>query len=369
MHRQPDTERRHRCRRGASRMRGMNRRRARRFLLAALSACVLALAAGAALAETLTLRVHTFNSPKAIAVSEFLEPWAEEVEAKSDGRVAVQVFPAMQLGGRPADLYGQARDGVVDAVWTIPGYSPGRFPLTEVFELPYVCGDAQATSQALTEFHRKWMQDEYADTHPLVFHATAPGHLHTASHPVRSLADLGGLKVRAASQTAAAVIESLGAIPVGMPVPQVYEAVARGVVDGALLPWTIMRPFRLHEVTSHHTEISMGCTSFVLTMNKVRYEGLPEDVQQILTSTTGMALAKRLGRLWQADELRGRELAVEREHAILSLEDTEHTLWRAATEPVIDRWVAKVSQLGHDGQALLADAKRLVADYTAARGQ
>lgn len=275
----------------------------------------------------------------------------------------------MQLGGRPADLYGQARDGVVDAVWTVPGYSPGRFPLTEVFELPYVCGDAEATSQALMEFHRKWMQDEYADTHPLVFHATAPGHLHTASHPVQGLADLDGLKVRAASQTAAGVIESLGAIPVGMPVPQVYEAVARGVVDGALLPWTIMRPFRLHEVTSHHTEIAMGCTPFVLTMNKARYEGLPAAVRETLTRTTGMALAKRLGRLWQEDELRGRELAVEQGHPILSLDDSEHALWQAATEPVTDRWVTKVNELGHDGEALLADAKRLVADYTAVRTQ
>lgn len=342
-------------------MHGMNRRR---FPLAALGACLLSAVAGGAAAEPLTIRIHTFNSPKAIAVSEFLVPWGEEVAAKSSGRVAVQVFPAMQLGGRPADLYGQARDGVVDAVWTVPGYSPGRFPLTEVFELPFVCGDAEATSQALMEFHRKWMHDEYADTHPLVFHATAPGHIHTDDQPVQSLADLDGLKVRAASQTAAAMLEALGAIPVGMPVPQVYEALARGVVDGALLPWTIMRPFRLHEVTNQHTETSMGCTPFVLTMNKARYEGLAEEVQQVLASTTGMALAQRLGRLWQEDEMRGRDLAVKQEHSILPLSAPERALWQQATAPVIERWVAKVNALGHDGQALLEEARRLVAEYT-----
>ena len=329
------------------------------LLLGALGASL----ASSAFAETITLRVHTFNSPKSIAVSEFLGPWAAEVRSQSKGHVAVQVFPAMQLGGRPADLYGQARDGVVDAVWTLPGYSPGRFPLTEVFELPFVCGDAEATSQALTAFHRKWMGDEYQDTHPLVFHATAPGQLHTVSHPVRGLADLRGLKVRAASQTGAAVLEAFGAIPVGMPAPQVYEALARGVVDGALLPWTIMRPFRLHEVTRQHTEVFLGCTPFVLTMNKARYQGLPAEIKQILTNTTGMALAQRLGHLWQQDELIGRGLAVERGHPILAPGGAERALLQAAAAPVIDRWVAKIDAMGHDGRALLAHAKRLVADY------
>ena len=338
----------------------------RLLLLAALGAAAMVGGAGA---ETLTLRVHTFNSPKAIVVTEFLEPWAAEIGTQSEGRVAVQVFPAMQLGGRPADLYGQARDGVVDAVWTLPGYSPGRFPLTEVFELPFVCADAEATSQALTAFHRKWMRDEYQDTHPLVFHTTAPGHIHTVNQQVKSLADLRGLKVRAASQTAAALLEAFGATPVGMPVPQVYEALARGVVDGAWLPWTIMRPFRLYEVTRHHTEISMACTPFVLTMNKARYEGLPAEIRQLLTRTTGMALAKRLGRLWQEDEQSGRQLAVERGHLTMPLADAERALWQAAAKPVIDRWVAKADALGHDGRALLADAKRLVADYAGGRSQ
>ena len=99
--------------------------------------CALANGAGA---EPITLRLHTFNSPQSIAVRLFLQPWAEEIEERTAGRVEVQVFPAMQLGGRPSDLYGQARDGVVDIVWTLPGYSPGRFPLTEAFELPFVRG-------------------------------------------------------------------------------------------------------------------------------------------------------------------------------------------------------------------------------------
>ena len=336
----------------------------RRAHLAAIALCASVHAFGA---ESFALRLHTFNSPEAIAVREFLEPWASQLEAISNGRVTVQVFPSMQLGGKPADLYGQARDGVVDIVWTLPGYSPGRFPLTEVFELPFVCADAEATSQALTMFHRKWMRDEYEDTHPLVFHVTAPSQLHTVGRPVHTLEDLDGLKVRAASRTGAQTLEALGATPVGMPVPQVYEALARGVVDGAWIPWTIMRPFRLHEVTRYHLEVSLACTPFVLTMNKRRYEGLPQDIRRILDDTTGMALARRLGRLWQEDEQAGRGLAVRRGHPILALEAPEHARWRAAVAPVIDAWVAKVDAAGHDGRALLAAAKRLIADYSDGR--
>ena len=180
-----------------------------RSAMCTVAAAMLCALLNTAEAEPITLRVHTFNSPKALAVRSFIVPWARELEERSGGRVKVQVFPSMQLGGKASDLYGQARDGVVDIVWTSQGYSPGRFSLTEVFELPFVCAGAEATSLAMMEFYRKWMQDEYADTHPLVFHATAPAHIHTTDRPVRTLEDLAGLKTRVPSQASAATVEAL----------------------------------------------------------------------------------------------------------------------------------------------------------------
>ncbi|MXW86981.1 MAG: TRAP transporter substrate-binding protein [Boseongicola sp. SB0667_bin_21] len=314
-------------------------------------------------AEQIILRLHHFNSPKAIAHRLFLQPWADEIEEKSEGLVKIQVFPAMQLGGRPADLYGQARDGVVDIVWTIPGYTPGRFPLTEVFELPFLSGNATAASQALTEFHGKWLREEYKDTHPLVFHSTAPTHVHTVGKQISVLEDFEGMKIRAPSRISAETLRVLGAVPVGMPVPAVYEALSRGVVEGTAIPWTIMRPFRLHEVTKFHTEASLSRVLFVMTMNKRRYDELPPDVKAIIDDSTGMALAERLGRMWDDDEKPGRAIAVERGHPILSLSEAERQRWREKTRTVVDGWVEKVGALGHDGQAMLADAARLLAKY------
>ncbi len=331
---------------------------------AALCAGIVCALSSGADAEQITLRLHTFSAPQAIANRVFIQPWAQAIEEKSGNRVEVQVFTAMQLGGKPSDLYGQARDGVVDIVWTLPGYSPGRFPLTEVFELPSVAGDAVATSQALTEFYRKWMRDEYKDTRPLVFHATARSHLHTAGKQIRTLEDFEGLKMRASSRTSAAMLRALGAIPVGMPVPDVYEALSRGVVDGAWIPWTIMRPLRLHEVTKYHTEVFLSCAVFVMTMNTQRYDQLPPDIRAIIDDSTGMALAKRLGRLWKDDEKPGRALAVKRGDPILSLSAVERARWEKATQPVVESWIERVSAMGYDGRALIAEARRLVAKYS-----
>lgn len=334
-----------------------------RSAIGSVAAAILCAPLSTAGAEPVTLRVHTFNSPNAIAVRSFLVPWARELEERSGGQVRVQVFPAMQLGGKLSDLYGQARDGVVDIVWTSPGYSPGRFPLTEVFELPFVCADAEATSQAMMEFYRKWMRDEYTDTVPLVFHAAAPAHIHTIDRPVRRLEDLAGLKIRVPSPASAATIEALGAVPVGIPVSDVYEALSRGVVGGVWVAWSIMQPFRLHEVTRNHTEASLACVLFVMAMNKARYRGLPEDIRNAIDGSTGMALAKRLGRLWQDDEETGRNLAVQRGNAIFPLSEPERERWMTATRPVIDAWLAKVGAMGRDGDAMLADARRLVVKY------
>jgi TRAP-type C4-dicarboxylate transport system substrate-binding protein len=135
--------------------------------------------------QEITLRAHHFLPPSSPAQQELIEPWAKQVEADSNGRIRVQISPSMQLGGKPPQLYDQVRDGVVDIAWTLLGYTPGRFPIAEVFELPFMVTTAEATTQAAQAFSEKHLQDELRHVHPLLVHVHAPGLFHLASKPVK----------------------------------------------------------------------------------------------------------------------------------------------------------------------------------------
>jgi len=334
-------------------------------------ASVAAMLAGigpAAHAQDVTLRVHHFLPPPSVAHSQFIEPWANRVMEESDGRIAVEIYPAMQLGGAPPSLYDQVRDGVVDVVWTLPGYTPGRFPLTEVFELPFVAGTAEATSQAAQAFYEENLADEFADVHVLTLHTHAPGTFHMRDEPFDSLDDLEGTSVRAPTRVINDALEALDAVPVGMPVPQVPEALSRGVVDGTVIPWEVARPLRVQELVCCHSEIDADrgfyTSVFLFAMNKDVYEGLPEDLQAVIDNNSGMALAQMIGQVWDEAEAPGRQAAVDAGNQFVVLSDEVVAEMSDRTQGVIDAWVANTDEAGHDGAALLARARELVDQYS-----
>ncbi|MCH9736432.1 MAG: TRAP transporter substrate-binding protein, partial [Actinomycetia bacterium] len=263
--------------------------------------------------ETITLNLHHFLAPSSTTQKRFLEPWARDVAERSKGKLQIRIFPLMQLGGRAPQLYNQARDGVADIVWTLPGYTPGRFPITEVFELPFYVTTAEATSQAIEAFSQHHLKEEYADTHPLLFHVHSRGSFHMRKKDVQSLDDLKGLKIRGPSRTATTMLEFLGATPVGMPVPDVPASLSRGVIDGALLPWQVTTSLRTSEIATSHTEFGgehgLYTAVFLLTMNKDTYNNLPRNLQKVLDDTTGIARARAAGKVYDEDELPGRAIA------------------------------------------------------------
>ena len=333
-----------------------------RTLLAIPLLASLALAAPAA-AQEVTLKLHHFLPPSSTTHADFLEPWARRVEAQSGGRIRIDIYPVMQLGGRPPQLYDQVRDGVVDLAWTLPGYTPGRFPLSEVFELPFVAGSATATSQAVMTFYQRHLRAEFWGVKVLALHAHAPGALHMTEHPVRRIEDLAGLKIRAPSRTVTAALAALGATPVGMPVPQVPEALARGVVDGAALPYEVTLPLRIHEIVKHHTNTGLYTAVFLFAMNKDRYESLPPDLRAVIDANAGVPLARLAGQVWDAAEAKGIAAARARGNDIYTLPPAEVARWKTATRPVIDAWIAHTDAAGLDGRALYDEAKALVAKF------
>lgn len=326
------------------------------------------LPAPAARAAEVTLKLHHFLPPPSVAHAQFLQPWADKVMAESDGRIEIQIYPAMQLGGKPPQLYDQVRDGVVDLVWTLPGYTAGRFPLVGVFELPFMVSSAEATSQAVQAFAEQYLRDEFADVHPLLFHVHARGALHTRGRAIQTMDDLKGAKLRGPNRAIGEALAVLGATPVFMPVPQVPESLSKGVIDGAALPYEVTLPLRVHELVDHHTEIAgprgLYTAVFLLAMNKDRYAALPDDLKAVIDANSGLALAKRIGRLWDDAEAPGREAARKRGNAVVVLDAAEADRWKAATAGVTGAWVADVTAQGHDGAALLDAARALVEQYS-----
>ena len=342
-------------------------RPSRRAFIGATAAGAAVLAAPSVLrAQDVKLRLHHFNSPLSIAHTQFLVPWTERLTEATDGALQIEVFPAMQLGGKPGDLYGQAKDGIVDMIWTIPGYTANRFTLTEAFELPFVAKSATRTAPAVQEFAKAHMGEEYGDTHPILFHCHAPGQLHTKGVAVNTLDDIQGLQIRGPSRPITAAIQAMGATPVGMPVPAVTEAISRGVVDGAALPWTITRPIRLHEVVDHHTVLDFYASVFGLVMNKRRWEDLPVELQQAIDEASTTEFVRELGQMWDADEEPGRQAAIDAGNEIIEVSEEERGRFAEACQPVIDNWVETVNGMGLDGEMLLSEARRMIEEQPAA---
>lgn len=332
-----------------------------------------ALGSNAARAQEVTLRVHHFLPTSSTTHADFLVPWAERVTAQSDGRIAVEIYPAMQLGGAPPGLYDQVRDGVVDVIWTLPGYTPGRFPITEVFELPFMAASAEATSQAVQVFFERHLREEFGQVHVLMLHVHGPGSFHLGDRPVTRLEDLAGRQIRAPSRTINAALAELGAIPVGMPVPEVPEALARGVIDGAVIPFEVARPLRVHELVDYHTQVigpdgrGFYTATFLFAMNRDVYDSLAPDLQAVIDANSGVDLAQEIGAIWDAAEGPGMDAARAEGNRIDRIEGEEAARWRDAAQPVIERWVEAMTQRGLDGAALLDEARALVEHYAEAR--
>jgi TRAP-type transport system periplasmic protein len=319
---------------------------------------------GGAVAEDVLLRLHHFLPAQAIAQAQFLEPWAEKVMAESDGRIRIDIYPSMQLGGKPPQLIDQVRDGVVDMVWTVPSYTPGRFPKMEVFELPFMAASAEATSQAVMAYSQANLDDSFAGIKPILFHVHGPGTIHTRDRPITALEDLQGVKLRTPTRSITHALEAFGAVPVGMPAPQVPQAIARGVVDGTVFPYEVTLPLRIHEITDTHTKVfsdrGLYTVVLLLAINQRRYDSLPEDLQAVLDANSGMELAAEVGRVWDEAEAPGIAAAAALGDRFVDLDAAEVERWKQAAQPVIDDWVA---DRGDNGAALLAEARALVAQY------
>ncbi len=340
---------------------------ARSIVVAAFAAAALP-----ATAQEITLKVHHFWPPGAMPPSQLLVPWCDKIAKDSGNRLKCQVYPAMQLGGTPPQLVDQVKDGVADIIWTLPGYTAGRFPLMEVFELPFMSANAEATSQAAWEYYEKYAQKEFPGVRMLAVNVHDNGYVHGRDKQVKVLADFKGMKMRAPTRQTNKMLAALGAAPVAMPLPALSDALSKGVVDGYLLPWEVIPSIKAHELTKFHSETdpksrALYTAVFTLQMNQAKYDGLPADLKKVIDANTGAPLSRSFGQKWDASAPPARKLATDRGNVFYVIPASELANWEKATANLDDEWVRDVTAKGQDGKALLQSAKDMIRKYEAAK--
>jgi TRAP-type transport system periplasmic protein len=338
----------------------------RRTLLKSGAAAALGAPVLSSLAQQqVTLKFHTFMAPMSSVWLTMHKAWMDKVEKDSGGRIKFEGYPAMQLGGTPVQLYDQAKDGVVDIVWTLPGLTAGRFPRVEVFELPFMMNNAEATSKAYWEYVQTVAADEFKDTQVLALQVHGPGVIHTADKPVRSVADMHGLKLRAPTRQVTKLISSLGATPVGMPLPQIPDALSKGTINGCVIPWEVVPSVKVHELTKYHAEFdpaggALYTTTFVMAMNKAKYNSLPPDLKQVIDKNSGIETSGWLGKVQQGNDPLGRKAASDRGNNIFTVSAAESQEFRRKSRSIEVEWIEDMNKRGFDGRKLIETARALI---------
>jgi TRAP-type transport system periplasmic protein len=341
----------------------------RKTIVASLCGLGLTLMAGSAMAADVVLKLHQMLPPQATIPAKALQPWADKIKADSGGRIEVEMYPAMQLGGKPGDLVDQVKDGVVDLIWTVIGYTPGRFPKSEAFELPFMMTTGEATSVAFYDYYEKHLKDEFKDYHVLTVHTHGPGLLHTiASKPITSLESMKGLKLRGTSKVVNQMLEAMGAAPIGMPVTAVPEALSKSVIDGTVVPWEVTPSIKIAELAPNHTSFSgkngLYTATFLFAMNKDSYDALPDDLKKVIDKNSGRELARQFGKVMDEGDARGKAIAEKAGNKIIVLDDAETARWKKAGESVTANWIKDMDNRGLDGTTLYKDAVTFAAKET-----
>ena len=319
--------------------------------------------------QTVTLKFHTFMAPLSNVWLTMHKPWMERVERESGGRIRFEAYPAMQLGGTPAQLYEQAKDGVVDIVWTAPGYSAGRFPRSEVFELPFMMNDAQTTSRAYWDYLKTVGMDEFKDTHLLAAHVHGPGAIHTKDKAVKTVADLRGLKLRGPTRQVTKILGYLGAIPIGMPLPAIPDALSKGTIDGCVLPWEVIPSVKVQELTRFHTEFApeigaLYTAAFVMVMNKARYESLPPDLRAVIDKNSGLETSGWMGKTQEGNDPIGRKTATDRRNSIVTIAGADAQEFKRKAALVEVEWITEMNKRDLDGKRLRDTARALIETHS-----
>jgi TRAP-type C4-dicarboxylate transport system substrate-binding protein len=328
------------------------------------TAMTLGLTATAAMAETVTLRMATWLPPKHHHTAVALPAWIAAIDEASGGTLKIKIDPAPIA--KPPGQYDIVRDGAADMSYHVVAYTPGPFEILRGVELPFLSPNAEIGSQAAYDWYDRnvGFDTEFKDVKIITMFVHGPGAVHTKT-PVKTLEDLAGVKLRVGGG-GVRMSEALGATPVAMPASKAYEAIQKGVADGAMFPFESIAGFRLGELVNYHLEIPGGLytTPFAVMMNPAKYDSLSDEHKKVLADVGGVAGAKIIGAAWDDADAIGRQAAVDQGGVFHTLEGAELARWTDAIAFMDGSWIEKANAAGHDGAALLEDLKATIAKYS-----
>lgn len=317
----------------------------------------------------ITLRLHHFLVEEAPVHQKVLLPLARKIERESQGELRIEVHHGMRLGGAPTDLFDQARDGVVDIAWVMPGYSLGRFSRLEVFELPFIMSDRVSTSLAAWDFAQRHALDELQGVKLLSVHVLGAGGFHGMHGPVRRLEDFRGLRLRAPTQRTFDFARALGAQAVMCTPAEMRRRMLAGELDSAMLNWDFAGSTRTIEIARYNTETDAAqagvyTSVILLVMNPQRFNTLPEAARAVLDANSGPALGRWIGDAMAGGEDFWRARAIALGNEVNSIAADELERWQDAAHTATQAWLAEMHRRGLDGESMLLDARGAVTLHT-----
>lgn len=316
-------------------------------------------------AKVYEFKFHHHENPDSIGSTEALHKWAKLVEEKANGKVKITIYPAQTLG-KMADAYNMVKTGVADISWGFVPSFPGQFPITEGIALPMLgITSASQGSKVLMDLYNNTpeFQAEYKDVHVLLLHTHDPAPIGTTKAPVNTAADLKGLNIRVVGDGQTKMIQALGANPMPVGVPDLYQSLERGVIGGYALGWEGIESYKLPEISKYIVDCDYYVGPFWLLMNKQKWESLPPDVQKAFDEVSGMAGAELFGKAWDLGEKHGIEVAEKAGVKLNALSADEIKKWQELAKPIQDKWAGDLEAKGIPGKAILEKMKSLIPQY------
>jgi len=290
--------------------------------------------------------------------------WAGEIEKRTEGRVKINNFPGSTLT-KPQECYDAVTKGIADIGMSVFAYTRTRFPVMTTLDLPLGYCNGTTASKVANSFYRQMKPKELNDTKILYVFGHGPGLLHTNKKPVRSLADINGMKIRATGASAK-IVKALGGVPVAMPQTETYQALKKGIVEGTMTPMETLMSMNQARVIKYTTECyDIGYTTcFFVAMNLTKWNALPEDIKKIFEEVSEEWVAVH-GKTWTDSDLEGRSLTLQLGNTIIPLSKEESAKWRKAVKPVIENYAKALDDKGLPGTKGVNIIKNLIKKYSA----